>query len=81
MDDLALDVLSKEECDLLERPFFEEEVVEVLKDFKGDKALGPDCFTMAFLKHCWDVVKRDVMATLRHFFILLRGVSMLLLWL
>ena len=33
---------------LLDRPFDEDEVFGVFRDFKGDKALGPDGFTMAF---------------------------------
>ena len=28
---------------------------------EGDKALGPDGFTMAFFQKCWSVVEKDVM--------------------
>ena len=28
---------------------------------KGDKAPGPDCFTMVFFHKCWCVVEKDVM--------------------
>ena len=35
VDELAFDVLSKEDRKLLECPFFEDEVVVVLKDFEG----------------------------------------------
>ena len=28
---------------------------------KGDKAPGPDCFTMVFFHKCWSVVEKDVM--------------------
>ena len=48
VDELDFDVLSEDERVFLERPFSEEEVVAVLKEFKGDKAPGPDGFTMAF---------------------------------
>lgn len=34
----------------------------------GDKAPGPDGFTMTFFQHCWSVVKEDVMAALEAFF-------------
>ena len=27
----------------------------------GDKAPGPDGFTGAFLKACWDIIKNDIM--------------------
>ena len=32
----------------LEREFFKEEVIQVLMEMEGDKAPGPDGFTMAF---------------------------------
>jgi hypothetical protein len=32
----------------LERHFEESEVLEVVRDLNGDKALGPDRFSMAF---------------------------------
>ena len=28
---------------------------------RGDKAPGPDGFTDAFLKSCWDIIKNDIM--------------------
>jgi len=33
---------------LLEREFTKEEVIQVLSEIEGDKAPGPDGFTMAF---------------------------------
>uniref|UniRef100_A0A0V0GX57 Putative ovule protein n=1 Tax=Solanum chacoense TaxID=4108 RepID=A0A0V0GX57_SOLCH len=33
----------------------------------GDKAPGPDGFTMAFFIHCWDVVKVEVIAAIQNF--------------
>jgi hypothetical protein len=46
----------------LERDFEENEVWEVVKGMEGDKAPGPDGFSMAFFQACWVVVKDDVMA-------------------
>ena len=46
---------------LLEAKFDKEEVVQVVKDLQGDKALGPDGFTMAFFQKCWPVIESDVM--------------------
>ncbi|RVW20831.1 putative ribonuclease H protein [Vitis vinifera] len=37
----------------LEEPFFEEEVFEALKSFSGDKAPGPDGFSIAFWQFSW----------------------------
>jgi hypothetical protein len=45
----------------LENPFSEEEVVTALQQMIGDKAPGPDGFTIAFFQHCWDVVKSEVL--------------------
>uniref|UniRef100_A0A2N9II99 Uncharacterized protein n=1 Tax=Fagus sylvatica TaxID=28930 RepID=A0A2N9II99_FAGSY len=51
----------------LERPFDEEEVVGVVAGFNGDKALGPDGFSMRFFQCCWDILNPDVMAVLNYF--------------
>jgi hypothetical protein len=45
----------------LERKFDREEVFQVLKDLQGDKAPGPDGFSMAFFHKCWEVVGDDIM--------------------
>ena len=42
--------------DILERQFSNEEVLRALSDLGGDKAPGPDGFTLAFWKTCWPVV-------------------------
>ena len=34
---------------------------------EGDKAPGPNGFTMAFIHKCWRVVEADVMAVFKHF--------------
>ena len=47
---------------MLEREFEEEEVIEALMEVEGDKAPGPDGFTMAFFQKCWRVLEGDVMA-------------------
>ncbi len=53
----------------LERKFEREEVFTVLKDLKGDKAPGPDGFSMAFFHKCWDIVGDDVMGFFEEFYI------------
>jgi hypothetical protein len=45
----------------LERKFDRVEVFTVLKDLQGDKAPGPDGFSMAFFHKCWGIVGDDVM--------------------
>jgi hypothetical protein len=64
-DGIAFDSIDPSDREMLERPFEREEVVQVLHDFQGDKAPGPDGFTMAFLQKCWRTVEADVMAFFR----------------
>ena len=46
---------------LLERPFFEEEVWNVIRWSDRDKAPSPDGFNMHFIKSQWSLIKKDVM--------------------
>jgi hypothetical protein len=61
---------SLEEADSrhLERQFSDEEVVTALQQISGEKAPGPDGFTLAFFQHCWDVVKVEVLNTIQEFY-------------
>ncbi|RVX10936.1 putative mitochondrial protein [Vitis vinifera] len=43
------------EAQALEVPFIEEEVLAALSCLNGDKAPGPNGFSMAFWQACWDV--------------------------
>ena len=51
----------------LEEPFSEQEVLEALKGFCGDKTPGPDGFTMTFWQSSWEFVKEEVMGFFRDF--------------
>jgi hypothetical protein len=61
VDGLSFTSIGEEAKDRLERRFDKEEVVQVLKDLEGDKAPGPDGFTMAFFQKCWPVLQDDIM--------------------
>uniref|UniRef100_A0A2N9EBT0 Reverse transcriptase domain-containing protein n=1 Tax=Fagus sylvatica TaxID=28930 RepID=A0A2N9EBT0_FAGSY len=61
VDGLSFASIRDDERVLLKRRFEKEEIVQVLKDFQGDKAPGSDGFTMAFFEKCWWVVEKDVM--------------------
>ena len=67
MDGLEFASIEEDERLALERDFSKEEVVQVLQEMGGDKAPGPDGFTMAFFHKCWSVVENDVMAFFDHF--------------
>ena len=48
LDDVEFFSISVEDASWLDRPFKEEEVFGVINDFNGDKAPGPDGFSMVF---------------------------------
>jgi hypothetical protein len=50
VDGISFDSIMKSEASWLERAFEEEEVRKVVLTMNGDKALGPDGFSMAFEK-------------------------------
>jgi hypothetical protein len=58
--------LESEAC-WLERDFGEEEVRKVVTAMAGDKAPGPDGFSMAFFQACWEVLRMDIMKVLSDF--------------
>lgn len=39
-----------------------------IKSVKGDKYLGPDGFSIAFLQRCWDIIKGDLMQVMKEFY-------------
>uniref|UniRef100_A0A2N9GXU6 Reverse transcriptase domain-containing protein n=1 Tax=Fagus sylvatica TaxID=28930 RepID=A0A2N9GXU6_FAGSY len=61
VDGLEFEMITENESAVLERQFDKEEVLQVVKDLQGDKAPGPDGFTMAFFQKCWSVLEADVM--------------------
>ena len=68
IEGLQLKQLNSREAENLEVPFSEEEIHFALMEMRGDKAPGPDGFTMAFWQDCWDVVKEEVMDLFKEFF-------------
>ena len=67
MDGLPLPSLSVVDREILERQFDEEEITKVYFDCCGDKALGPDGMTMAFLQANWDIVRGEVLTMFSEF--------------
>jgi hypothetical protein len=60
VDGLDFHSIGTAESSHLERKFDREEVFQVLKDLQGNKAPGPDGFSMAFFHKCWEVVGDDI---------------------
>ena len=67
MEGLDFACIEEEERQFLEKKFTKEEVIQVLREMEGDKAPGPDGFTMAFFQKCWSVVEKDVMDVFDYF--------------
>ncbi|KAL6327375.1 hypothetical protein AAG906_018977 [Vitis piasezkii] len=56
-----------EEAARLEEVFTEEEVFSALSDMNGDKAPGPDGFSLSFWQFSWEFVKVEVMGFFKEF--------------
>ena len=67
LDDVDFSSISVENASWLDRPFEEEEVFGVINDFNGEKALGPNGFSMAFFQSCWGVLKTEIMDVFQNF--------------
>ena len=68
VEGLKFDQIRELEKGWLERRFEKDEILSVVKDMEGDKAPGPDGFSIAFFHHCWRVVERDVLAVFEEFY-------------
>ncbi|XP_065626165.1 uncharacterized protein LOC112039534 [Quercus suber] len=65
---LEFDQIGELEKGWLERRFEKDKILSVVRDMEGDKAPGPDDFSMAFFHHCWRVVERDVLTVFEEFY-------------
>ena len=69
LDGLFFFTLNLNDSRNLELPFREKEVFTTLNDMEGDKALGPDDFTLAFWQNSWQFVKAEIMELFHDFFV------------
>ena len=67
MDGLAFNRIDGEEAARLEEVFTEDEVFSALSDMNGDKAPGPDGFSLSFWQFSWEFVKVEVMGFFKEF--------------
>ena len=65
---LRFDQISQQEAENLERFFTEDEIHAALMEMNGDKAPGPDGFTMAFWQSYWDFVKGEILEMFKDFY-------------
>ncbi|KAL6339823.1 hypothetical protein AAG906_034911 [Vitis piasezkii] len=68
IEGLHLSHLSSQEAGNLELPFSEDEIHSALLEMDGDKAPGPDGFTVAFWQECWDFVKEEILELFKEFY-------------
>ncbi|KAL6327163.1 hypothetical protein AAG906_015202 [Vitis piasezkii] len=59
--------ISQQEAESLEIPFAEIEIHSALMEMNGDKAPGPDGFTVAFWQNAWDFAKEEIMEMFKEF--------------
>jgi hypothetical protein len=67
MDEQSFNSIDVEERQRMEREFEEGEAWKVMRNSKGDKAPGPDGFSMGFFQKCWAILKDDIMAVLKEY--------------
>ena len=67
IDGLTFQSINEDDASKMENPFTVEEVFIALSNLNGDKALGPDGFTMAFWQFSWDIVKEYIMKLFKDF--------------
>ena len=68
IEGLQLEQLNQQEAENLEQPFSEEEIHSAPMEMNGDKAPGPDGFSMAFWQRCWVIVKEEVLEMFKEFY-------------
>uniref|UniRef100_A0A2N9EFL4 Reverse transcriptase domain-containing protein n=1 Tax=Fagus sylvatica TaxID=28930 RepID=A0A2N9EFL4_FAGSY len=65
LEGIQFDAISAEDALWIERPFEETEIESVVQGCNGDKAPGPDGFSLAFFQNCWSIVRSDVLGDFR----------------
>ena len=68
IEGLHLNRLNSREVEVLELPFTEEEIHSALMEMNGDKASGPNGFTLAFWQACWEFVKEEIVDLFKEFY-------------
>jgi len=67
VDGISFDSILESKASWLERAFEEEDVRKVVSTMVGDKASGPNDFSMAFFQECWVVLRGGIMEVHRDF--------------
>ena len=68
IDGMPFSSISAEDVEILDKPFEEDKIHNVIKNLKGDKAPAPDGFPLAFYQAFWSIVKSDVLVVCQEFY-------------
>ena len=68
IEGMQLQRLSNAKAEGLEQPFTKAEIHAALMGMNGDKAPGPDGFTVAFWQFCWEFTKEEIVDLFKEFF-------------
>ena len=67
LEGIQFDAIFDEDALWLERPFEETKIESVVQGCNGDKASGPDGFSLAFFQNCWSIVHSDIPGVCQEF--------------
>ena len=59
--------ISQQDAECIEVPFEESEIHSALMEMNGDKAPGPDGFSVAFWQNAWAFAKEEIMEMFKEF--------------
>ena len=64
---LQIDRINQQEAEILEVLFTETEIHTTLMEMNGDKAPGPDGFTITFWQNAWDFTQEEILDMFKEF--------------
>jgi hypothetical protein len=67
LDGIEFTFILVEDAIWLDRPCEEMEIEDVVWGCNGDKALGPDGFSLAFFQHYWSSMRNDILVVCQEF--------------
>jgi len=67
LDNVRFNSISKEDNELLIADFSKKEIKDAVWNCDSFKSPGSDGFSFGFLKHCWEIIKSDVVSAVKDF--------------
>ncbi|XP_073152140.1 uncharacterized protein [Henckelia pumila] len=60
-------LVTEEDKNFLLREINEKEILDCIQSLNADSEAGPDSYSAGFFKHCWTIIKSDLLAAVREF--------------